>query len=319
MKRKLKPIFRGILLTFLFYSCSGKTPNVTNTEAQSCEFKTELTNGIESIISEYSGNIGVALIVNGKDTLSINNRNEYPMMSVFKLHQGIALCNNFNRKGLKLDSILHVSRSELNPDTWSPMLKEHTEDTIRLSVKDLLRFAITQSDNNASNLMFNRLVSVAETDSMIATIIPRSEFRISYTEEDMYKDHSKVYSNYSTPLGAAELINRLMTDSILTPEHKECISEALMDCQTGQDRIIKPLLDKKCAVIAHKTGSGYRNKEGMLSAHNDVAYIKLTDGQSYSLAVFVKDIYGNETVASEAIARISALVYSFIENHHQCQ
>ena len=46
-----------------------------------------------------------------------------------------------------------------------------------------INYTLTQSDNNASNLMFKDMVNVAQTDSFIATLIPRSSFQIAYTEE----------------------------------------------------------------------------------------------------------------------------------------
>ena len=58
-----------------------------------------------------------------------------------------------------------------------------------------------------------------------------------------------------------------------------------------------PLLDKEGVVIAHKTGSGDVNENGVLAAHNDVAYICLPNNISYTLAVFVKDFKGNESQA----------------------
>ena len=88
------------------------------------------------------------------------------------------------------------------------MLKDYSGPVISLTVRDLLRYTLTQSDNNASNLMFKDMVNVAQTDSFIATLIPRSSFQIAYTEEEMSADHNKAYSNYTSPLGAAMSANR---------------------------------------------------------------------------------------------------------------
>lgn len=271
-----------------------------------------MSDTISGIVAEYPGEIGVAVIVNGKDTVTVGDRSVYPMMSVFKVHQALAVCDCFDRGGLSLDSLVTIERGELDPRTWSPMLREHPEPTIRLSVKDLMRYTLTLSDNNASNLMFERFASVTETDSLIATIIPRSSFRIAYTESEMSADHDKAYSNYSSPLGAASLFDRLFNDSLVSEEKQSFVKETLGECSTGQDRIVAPLLGKDGVKIAHKTGSGYVNGKGILAAHNDVAYISLPNGTSYALAVFVKDFDGNETQASEAIANVSEAVYSIL-------
>lgn len=311
MANKLKRIFVlslvsvGIiaLALVLLYPKSAKT-NIPYTEM--------LTDTISQIASKYPGEIGVAVIIDNTDTVTVNNKSIYPMMSVFKVHQALAVCNDFDHRGLSLDTFMTIRRDELNPDTWSPMLKEHSEPVMTLSVRDLLRYTLIWSDNNASNLMFERLVNVARTDSFIATLIPRSSFQIAYTEADMQKDHAKAYSNYTSPLGAAILINRLFTDSLVSKENQSFIMNTLGECTTGKDRIAAPLLGMEGITIAHKTGSGYTTEDGILVAHNDVAYISLPDGTRYALAVFVKDFKGNESQASEAIARISALAHSIL-------
>lgn len=276
-------------------------------------FAEELHDSLAKIVSEYPGEIGVAVIVDNSDTVAVNNRNIYPMMSVFKLHQALAVCNDFDRKGLSLDTLIAIRRDELDPDTWSPMIKEHTDSVFTLPVRELLRYTLTMSDNNASNLMFGKLVGTAATDSFIATLIPRESFRIAYTESEMSADHQKAYSNSTSPLGAAMLINRLFNDSLISSGKQRFITHTLQECKTGNDRIAAPLLRETGVTVGHKTGSGYTTDEGVLVAHNDVAYITLPDGTSYSLAVFVKDFKGNEHEAAAAIARISETVYSAIK------
>lgn len=273
-----------------------------------------LSDTISKVVSAYPGQIGVAVIINSSDTVAVNNKNIYPMMSVFKVHQAIALCDDFDRRGLSLDSLMTINRDELDSATWSPMMKDHLEPRFSLSVKDLLRYTLTLSDNNASNLMFERLVPVAKTDSFIATIIPRPFFTIAYTEKEMSAHHDRAYANSTSPLGAAMLLDRLFTDSLVSREKQNFIKNTLMDCKTGADRIAAPLIDIDGITIAHKTGSGYVNESGLLMAHNDVAYICLPNNVRYSLAVFVKDFDGDEARAAKAISRISSIVYSSLRN-----
>lgn len=84
---------------------------------------TPLKDSLQCRVAECPGQVGIALIVNGVDTMTINDRCEYPMMSVFKLHQAVAVCDRWAQAGYSLDSVLSIRRDELNPDTWSPMLK----------------------------------------------------------------------------------------------------------------------------------------------------------------------------------------------------
>lgn len=302
-------IFRLTICCFALLTVMPSCKSASATDSKADELAA-LTDSIEKIAAECPGEIGVALIVNNKDTVVVNNSNVYPMMSVFKVHQALAVCEDFDHKGISLDTVLSVNRSDLDPETWSPMLKEHTEVMISLPVSELLRYTLTQSDNNASNLMFERLIGVTHTDSLIATVIPRTSFNIAYSEGEMSLDHDKAYSNSTSPLGAAVLMNRLYTDSLVSPDKQAFITATLRECKTGTDRIVAPLLGKEGVTVGHKTGSGYTKDGGILVAHNDVAYVTLPCGTCYTLAVFVKDIPGSETLAASYVARISAAVYN---------
>lgn len=300
-------LFCIAVLTFKMFPVSAKE---VNEEKQLTDI---LTDSISRIASAYPAEIGVALIINNSDTVTVNNRSVYPMMSVFKFHQALAVCKRFDQEGFSLDTLLTIRRDELDHKTWSPMLEVHMEPSITLSVKNLLRYSLVQSDNNASNIMFKRLVSASETDNFIATLIPRSSFQIAYDESDISADHAKAYSNYTSPLGAASLMNRLFSDSIVSAEKQDFIKKSLGECTTGKDRIVAPLIGKEGVTVSHKTGSGFIDN-GILAAHNDVAYISLPNGLCYTLAVFVKDFKGNEYQASQVAARISEKVYSLLSH-----
>lgn len=281
-------------------------------EAVSHDYKTGLEKELTAIADSAKGDIGIALIYNG-DTLTVNNDAIYPMMSVFKLHQAVALCRMFEENGTSLDSVMTLRRSELDPDTWSPMLKDHTGEEISLPMRRLLEYTLIESDNNASNEMFVRLMSPAACDSVIAGIIPRGSFEIRFNEAEMQDDHSRAYSNRTSPLGAAILIDRVFTDTLVGKSNQDFIKSALLRCQTGPDKISAALSETEGITIGHKTGSGYRDENGRLTASNDVAFVTLSDGRHYSLAVFVKDFDGTDAEAAAIIARISAAVIKALE------
>lgn len=281
-------------------------------EAVSLDYKTGLEKELTAIADCAKGDVGIALIYDG-DTLTVNNDAIYPMMSVFKLHQAVALCRMFEENGTSLDSVMTLRRSELDPDTWSPMLKDHTGEEISLPMKRLLEYTLIESDNNASNEMFVRLMSPAACDSVIAGIIPRGSFEIRFNEAEMQTDYSRAYSNRTSPLGAAILIDRLFTDTLVGKSYQDFIKSALLRCQTGPDKISAALSETEGITIGHKTGSGYRDENGRLAASNDVAFVTLPEGRHYSLAVFVKDFDGTDAEAAATIARISAAVIKALE------
>lgn len=281
-------------------------------ETVSHDYKTGLEKELTAIADSAKGDVGIALIYDG-DTLTVNNDAIYPMMSVFKLHQAVALCRMFEENGTSLDSVMTLRRSGLDSDTWSPMLKDHSGEEISLPMRRLLEYTLIESDNNASNEMFVRLMSPAACDSVIAGIIPRGSFEIRFNEAEMQDDHSRAYSNRTSPLGAAILIDRLFTDTLVGKSNQDFIKSALLRCQTGPDKISAALSERESITIGHKTGSGYRDENGRLAASNDVAFVTLSDGRHYALAVFVKDFDGTDAEAAATIARISAAVIKALE------
>ena len=275
-----------------------------------------LRDSLQVIADSYPGEIGIALITDGGDTVLVNDTAKYALMSVFKVHQAVALCHRLETDDGSLDSTVNIARTGLDPDTWSPMLKDYAGDNISISLRQLLRYTLQQSDNNASNYLFEHLQPVDEVDSFIAGIIPRESFGLRYSEAQMSAEHKRAYDNRTSPLGAAIFINRLYTDdTLLGRDNLDFLRATLRDCKTGTDRIVAPLLAIDGVTVGHKTGSGYKI-DGRLSAHNDIGFIRLPDGRSYTLAVFVKDFDGDESQASAAIARISSTVYNALIQFH---
>ncbi|MDE5750369.1 MAG: class A beta-lactamase-related serine hydrolase, partial [Duncaniella sp.] len=269
------------IATLLFLILSSFSPIL------SADLKT-LRDALERYSADVRGEIGIALIADGRDTLTVGDCDIYPLMSVFKLHQAVALCHELDRRGIPLDTLLIIRRDDLDPDTWSPMLTEQPDGDLNLSAARLMRYALEQSDNNASNILFDRLLGVHKTDSIIARILPRDSFALNFREADMKRDNPLSYANHSSPLAVALLLEYLYGDPTaedapvqLSSDSRDFICEALLRCATGRDRIAEGLPDDPAIKIAHKTGSGYRTRDGLLIAHNDSARITLPDGRHY--------------------------------------
>lgn len=305
---KCASIFSVILIIVL--SGCGRIFNKNGSTVCPSDQMQILRDRLQAVADSCRGELGIAFISDKGDTILINNGNRYPMMSVFKLHQAIATCRYMEQMGISRDSTVVIPRCMMNPDTWSPMLRDNDGDTLRISYRRLLQYALEQSDNNASNYLFETILGTCSVDSTISRIIPRETFKIAYSEAEMQLNHSLAFENYSTPLSATQLINRLYTDSaFLVSESMEFVRRCLGDCKTGADRIPKPLLNKEGVRIAHKTGSGFID-DGVLIAYNDVAFVNLPDERHYALGVFIRNFRGTEKEASTTISRVSDLIYS---------
>lgn len=273
-----------------------------------------LCEDLYALIDTVPGTVGIAFI-SDTDTITVNNGVKYPMMSVFKLHQALAVANAIERNGGTLDSLIYVHSDELDRNTWSPMLKKYKSGSLNISVGELMKYAVTNSDNNASNLLFKYIVSPDETDRFIRSVAGDTTFQIRYSEAEMKADNTLSYSNYTSPLAAALLIRQAFMEQLTDQASQDSIKHYLSEVTTGQDRLGAAVQDSEIAIFAHKTGSGYRNEIGELMAHNDVGYFQFPDGRNYSLAVFIRDFSGTEDEASQVIANISKCVYKHFTNN----
>ena len=76
---------------------------------------------LRKVIANKKAQIGIAVIINSKDTITINNDARYPMMSVFKLHQALAVADYCEKKGLSFDTSIYIRKADLKTDTYSPL------------------------------------------------------------------------------------------------------------------------------------------------------------------------------------------------------
>lgn len=272
-----------------------------------------LINELVTITDTVPGTVGIAF-VSSTDTITLNNGVRYPMMSVFKLHQALAVSEYLQQTNADLDSALTVTASEIDTATWSPMLKDFSSSGFDISIGKLIDYSLTVSDNNASNILFGRCVSPLLTDSLVKNMAADTTFQILYSEGEMKRDHSLSLANYTSPLSAAILIRQLFTEQLVNPENQEMIKSLLANVTTGQDRLGAALPADGAVFLAHKTGSGYRTPAGELIAHNDVGYFRLPDGRDYALAVMIRNYAGTEAEASAIMARISRIFLHYMQS-----
>ena len=261
-----------------------------------------------SMINNAPGTVGIAF-VSDSDTIVINNGVHYGMMSVFKLHQALAVCHELENRDASVDSVIHVSADEIDPDTWSPMLKEYGNSTdFDISIRSLINHAVISSDNNASNILFNRIVSPAATDSIVRAITGCDDFRILHTEHDMQLNHDLAYENAATAVDCATLIRRLWTKPIVSTDKQRRLRELLSLCNSAESRMALAVKEIPDACLAHRTGSGYTNTRGEITAVNDVGLILCPDGRQLALAILISDYPGAQHQADSTIASITRLI-----------
>ncbi len=298
------------VLTAIFLTIHGCRP--------ASDRQTKLRTELQAYTDTLNAQIGIAFLMENGDSLTLNNHQHYEMMSVFKFHQALAVCDYLYRRNQSLDTLLHITSADLQPDTWSPLRDKYLQEGyvkgMDISVRNLLEYTLQQSDNNACDILFARLVSPAETDRFIRNLGLTEDFGIAYTEAEMQKDHHLSKGNWSTPYAAANLLKHFLETDFIKEPYKAFIKETMITCQTGTKRLPAPLLGIQ-ATIGHKTGSGYTTADGRLAATNDLGFITLPDGTRYILAVFVKNSGYSAPQTEMIIGQISQIVFNHLQKH----
>lgn len=250
--------------------------------------------------------VGVAVLTDKGETILCNDSLRYPLLSVFKLHVALAVLDKMDRLHISLDSTLHVKAAQLRKDTYSPLQKRFPNQELTISLRSLLQYSISLSDNNACDILIEYAGGIKSVNDYIRNL-GLSNFHLSETEASMHIGTDTPYNNWSTPSAVARLLKMADEDSLFAPAYRDFLWQTLTDTQTGTNKI-KGRLPAN-VLVGHKTGSSNRTAEGMKIADNDAGRVILPDGRKYYIAVFVMNSYETDESNADIIARISRMIY----------
>lgn len=260
---------------------------------------------INTIIQDKKATIGVAVMCNGQKILAINNQHHYPLMSVFKFHLALAVLNHLDKNNLSLDTEIPVHKSDLLTNTYSPLRDKYLDGGFTITLRELLQYSISKSDNNACDILFRYVGGTKVVEQYIKNI-GITNTSISVTEEIMHEKFENPYLNHTTPLAAVQLLELFLKKDLLSDIYQEFLENTMIETTTGTEKI-KALLPPE-VIVGHKTGSSDR-KDGLKIGDNDIAFVRLPNGKEYTIAIFIMDSLENDKTNASIIAQISKAVY----------
>jgi beta-lactamase class A len=265
-----------------------------------------LRNDILDLTRSVDGRIGVGIRhINTGDTITINGSDHFPMQSVYKFHLSLAVLDQVDKGKLSLNQKIRISKSDYFPGTWSPIAKKYPEGNVELSIRELLSYTVSQSDNNGCDILFRLVGGPKKVNDYIHGLGIR-DVAILNTEAEMHRDETLQYKNSTTPNEMISLLTLFSQNNILSSTAQEELLAMLKQTPTGPKRI-KGLLPPG-TIVAHKTGTGSREND-VLSAINDVGVMTLPNGQHIAIAFFISGARNDDTTLETVMAKISKLVY----------
>jgi len=269
-------------------------------------------NRIAGIIAQAKGHIGVAIMdLENLDTLTFNNNYRYPMQSVYKFPLALAVLSKIDKGILSFNQIIHLTKDELHPNTWSPLRKKYPEGNIDITLRELLKYTVAESDNNGCDILFRIMGGPAKVNQYIKNLGIKG-MSIAATEEEMHKEWSVQYKNYSTPFAMVNLLYKFSRDSILSAPSKKFLWNIMTQNIFGSKRISGQL--PAGTIVAQKTGTSDVNN-GIAAATNDAGVVTLPNGRQFAIVAFIADSPDNEITRDKIIADIAKAVWNAYLNN----
>jgi beta-lactamase class A len=250
-------------------------------------------NAFERIAAEARGHVGVAVrIVESGEFIGFRERERFPMQSVYKLPIAMAVLH----AKLPLDQPVRVTKSDLVPaELHSPIRDAHPSGGFDMPLRELLRYAIAESDGTASDVLMRLVGGPAHVTEYLRGIGVK-DIDVATTELEMSHEVHVQYRNWSTPEGMVHLLTKL------SPQRDALLLKWMTESTPGPRRI-KGLLPAG-TIVAHKTGTSGTDS-GITRATNDVGLITLPDGRHLAIAVFVSDSPADTATREAVIAKIA--------------
>lgn len=283
-----------LIIMFIWIDVSGQTTSYSVTE----------------LCGRYHAVAGIAVSgPEGKDSILIGQDKPFPMQSVFKFHIALALLSKADEGKFSLDQDVVISRGDLLPETWSP-IRDSLPDGGILSLADIIRFTVAQSDNNGCDILLRLLGGPKVVEDYFAGK-GFSKVKIRASEADMHRDWNVQFTNTTTAREAIRVLDAFWynRNNLLSQKSHDFIWAVMKSTTTGPNRIKAGLPEG--TPLWHKTGSSGKNKEGITAALNDIGVFTLPDGKPVFIAVFVSESDETDETNEKIVAGISRIAWKY--------
>lgn len=264
---------------------------------------------IQKRIAATKADVGVAMYhLHNNDTLSFSGNKHFPMQSVFKFHIGLAVLHKVDKKQLRLQQPIFIKKSQLTPNTWSPIREDYPQGNVNLTLAEVLTYTVSKSDNIGCDILLTLLGGTNAVERYLHSIGIR-DISIKANEAEMHKHWDIQFKNWTTPEAATQALKRFYEKKLLSTTSHDFLWKIMAETPTGKKRL-RGLLPAE-TVVVHKTGSSGKNAGGISAAVNDIGIITLPGGNHIALSVFVSNSPESDDINEKIIADIAKLVWDY--------
>ena len=282
---------------FVLFLYFGTLP-AAGAERQRVSTPPALEQTLASIVQRCGGRVGVAAMhVEAGRKLALSADQALPLYSVVKLPLAVMILKEVEGGNIKLEQKVTVRQEDVAPG-WQGNSERWDKLPIEVSVRDLLEFALVDSDNTSADKLFDLIGGPKALERRIHDLGFHS-FKVEITMKGMAR-HA-VHPNTATAEDVSQLLVALQQGKLLNPRERAVLFDMMSRARTGLKRIVAGLPGG--TELLHKTGTGN-------NAVNDVGLITLSSKQGHiAIAVMISDSKLVTADQERAVADVAKLIY----------
>jgi beta-lactamase class A len=277
----------------------------------------ELQARLDALAAAYREPVGIAVVdVKDRWTAAVDGDSAYPQQSVSKLWVAMSVLDAVDHGGLSLDQAVVVTRDDRSV-FYQPLGERVGEKGFATTLHDLLRRALTESDNAANDKLMREVggagavtdalaekgldhIAVGAYERELQARTAGLEWRPEYAGWRFKEARSKLPDSVrdqalaayladppdgASPSAVAHALAALARGDLLSKASSETMLTLMGEARTGRMRLRGGL--PPGWKIAHKTGTG-PDWRGASVGINDVGLLTAPDGRLYAVAVMMR-------------------------------
>jgi beta-lactamase class A len=278
---------------------------------------TDLAQQVSALGGAFDGQAGIAVASIDDGWIAPYQADRiFPQQSVSKLWVATAILDRVDQGDMKLSDTITLTPADLTI-FHQPVRKYIMAGSYRATIAELMRYAITQSDNTANDALYRRAggqqgvggtiarktlgqIAIGPGEKILQTEMAGLQWDPAFSYGRTFwqvrarvpaATRSKALARYlanppdgATPEALALGLARLSRGELLSAGSTAFLLDLMNQSKTGPDRLRGGLSDGWS--MAHKTGTG-QVMGAVATAYNDVGILQSPSGRRYALVVMI--------------------------------
>jgi beta-lactamase class A len=276
-----------------------------------------LQHHISDLSKAFDGNVGIAIISMNDGWMAGHQAQRiFPQQSVSKLWVATATLEKVDKGEMALSDPITLTPADLTI-FHQPVRKYIMTGNFKTSIAELMRYAITQSDNTANDALYRLVggqqgvaghiarntlgqIAIGPGEKILQTEMAGMTWNDAFSYGRTFwqvrnqvptQIRAKALARYlaqppdgASPQALADGLTRLHQGKLLSAKSTALLLDLMNQSKTGPDRLRGGL--SPGWTMAHKTGTG-QVLGNFATAYNDVGILHSPKGRSYSLVVMI--------------------------------